>query len=462
MKNKHAIVIGASMTGLVTARVLSNYFEQVTVLERDELNATPTPRKSVPQGQHLHALLAKGRYLLNHYFPGLTDELVAQGALEGDPTEKTNWFVDGDYRYKTKLGHTAILLTRPLVETTVRRRVMGLPNVTIVTKVDVKELLASADKARVLGVKLEHRQVESQPEASELHADLVVDCAGRGSAAVKWLAALGFDKPAEEIIKVDLAYATRTYRRRPEQGDDAYFISPTPPHEFCGAGAFPVDGDRWVVTLAGYFGNHPPADEKGFNEFARNLPAPDIYNLINDSEPLTEIVTFKYPHSLRRRYEALQRHPEGYLVLGDAVCSFNPIYGQGMTSASLQADALNTLLAQAGGHLQGLWRRFYPAASKVVDGPWQLAAGADFAYPQAQGKKPAGADFINGYIARLQRATQHDPVVHAAFIACTNLLAPTSSLFAPNILIRVWRHGGQQSHANVRPASSTLASSSAD
>jgi 2-polyprenyl-6-methoxyphenol hydroxylase-like FAD-dependent oxidoreductase len=462
MKNKHAIVIGASMAGLVTARVLSDYFEQVTVLERDELPATPTPRKSVPQGQHLHALLAKGRYLLNHYFPGLTDELVAQGALEGDPTEKTNWFVDGGYRHKTKLGHTAILLTRPLVETTLRGRVLGLPNLSLVTNVDVKELLASADKAQVLGVKLEQRQAEGKPVASELYADLVVDCAGRGSAAVKWLAALGYAKPAEETIKVDLAYATRTYRRRPEQGDEAYFISPTPPHEFCGAGAFPVDGNRWVVTLAGYFGQHPPADENGFNEFARNLPAPDIYNLIKDSEPLTEIVTFKYPFSLRRRYEALQRHPEGYLVLGDAVCSFNPIYGQGMTSASLQADALNTLLAQAGGNLQGLWRRFYPAASKAVDGPWQLAAGADFAYPQAQGNKPAGTDFINRYIARLQRATHHDPVVHAAFIACTNLLMPTASLFAPDILFRVWRHGGQRHRASVRPASATLASSSAD
>lgn len=436
MRRSHAIVIGASMAGLITARVLSEHFEKVIVLERDEPGEAPEPRKGVPQGRHLHALLAPGLAHLDRFFPGLVADLVSRGAIQGDPGLKTIWYVDGGYRTPTPLGQLSLLATRPLIETTVRHHVQALPNVTLLTGVEVRSLIVTPDKRQVLGVRLERR---NNAEAGELHADLVVDCSGRGSAAPRWLAALGYARPAEEAIKVDLMYATRLYRRRPEQGDLARFISPTPPHETRGAAMFPVEGERWILTQAGYLGDHPPADEPGFNAFAASLPAPDIHKLILDSEPVSEIMTFKYPASLRRRYDRLTHHPEGLLVLGDAHCSFNPIYGQGMTSGIQQAVALYDLLTQAAGQVDGLWRRFYPAAARVVDQPWQLAAGADLAYPQTEGERPAAVGVINRYMAHVQRATHTDSVVHQAFLKCINLVQPPAALFAPAILWRVWR-----------------------
>ena len=203
------------------------------------------------------------------------------------------------------------------------------------------------------------------------------------------------------------------------------------------------ENNLWMLTLAGWGGDHPPSYEAGFVEFARSLSAPDMYETIHQNEPLSDIVVHKFPSNLRRHYEKMSRFPEGYLVLGDAVCSFNPIYGQGMSSAALQAAELDKVFTeqQEQGHSQGLWQRYFKRVAKVVDSIWQSAVGADFNYPTTEGKKAPGTDLINAYMTRLTKVSNHDPVVCLALLKAMNLLVPSTSLFHPRIMRRVLRGG---------------------
>ncbi len=433
---KHAIVIGGSIAGLMTARALSDFFERVTILERDPVTDRPEARKGQPQTRHLHALLAGGLGIMGEFFPDLPDGMAAAGAKVDDMAVNVRWYVAGGYRQQFKSGLSGSLSSRPMLEWQVRQRVLALPNVTLLDRYSVEQPLVNEDRTRIIGVRATRRVEGAASE--EMLADLVVDASGRGAAAPKWLETLGYSRPQEESIKVNLGYATRIYRRKPGDaaGLDAIFVSPKPPQGKRAGLIFYMEDDRWIVTLVGSHGDHPSDDEEAFMEFARSLEAPDIYNVITRLEPLSDIMLHKFPASLRRRYEKLTRFPEGYLVLGDAVSSFNPVYGQGMTSASMQAKALHTLLAERSS-LSGLWQPYFARISKVLDIPWQLAAGADFAFEGTEGKKPPAADLINAYMTRVNLATHHDTVVYGAFLRVLNLMAPPTSLFHPKILWRV-------------------------
>ena len=323
------------------------------------------------------------------------------------------------------------------MEATVRGRVLALPNVEAVEGARVRGLLTTADKSRVTGVRFQR----SGGSAEALQADLTLDASGRGSRTPVWLDALGYSRPAEDEIRIGVGYTSRCYRREPSDlgGDFGAIITGTPPHERRMGTVLRIDGDRWHVTLSGFLGDHAPADEAGFLAFARSLPAPDVYGFLKGADPVSEFATYRFPSSLRRRYERLARFPEGVLVTGDALCSFNPIYGQGMSVAALEALALRDSLAEQRESLDGLRRRFFHRAAKVVDTPWGLAAGADFAYPEVEGKRPFGTVLTTRYVARLHAVAAHDEVVCRAFFEVINLLAPPASLFRPRIAFRVLR-----------------------
>lgn len=427
-KGKHAVVIGGSMAGLMVARVLSDHFARVTLLERDPVNDAAEPRKGQPQARHLHGLLAAGLDAMCRYFPDLKEGLGAQGALFNDMGATMRWYAFGGYRLQFKSGLTGAVMSRPLLEWQIRQRVLALANVELRDQCSVLRLLTSGTPAQVSGVEIDDRSPAGGKEM--LTADLVVDASGRGSAAPKWLADLGYTPPQESEVKISVGYATRLYRRSASDpyGEQLLLISPQPPHDKRGGFMFPIEQDRWIVSLGCWSGDYPPTDEQGFLDFARSLAAPDIYNLISRSEPLSEITPYRYPSSLRRHYEKLTAFPTGFLVVGDAICSFNPVYGQGMTSATMQAAALDQVLQQAP---QGaaLARDFFKAAAKVVDIPWQLAVGEDFRYPGTSGSKAPGTDFINRYVTRVHQATHTDPVVYGAFLQVMNLLKPPASLF---------------------------------
>ena len=427
-----ASVIGGSMAGLLAARVLSDYFEEVVLFDRDRFPTDVADRKGVPQGRHAHALLSSGRQALESLFPGLVEELTAKGALRVD-IKGLRWFDNGGYHARCT-GIEALLASRALLETHVRARVRALRNVRLIDGCDVESLMLTPDSSRVTGVRA---KLVAGGAEQDYPADLVVEAGGRGSQTPAWLGAAGFQQPVEESIRVGLAYSTRIFRRRPEHldGDFAMIIPSAPPGRRGGA-MLAMEGDRWMVTLFGMLGDDPPTDSQGFVDFARSLPAPDIYNVVTSAEPLTDPLPFKYPASCRRRYENLERFPEGYLVFGDAICSFNPIYGQGMSVAALQARAL---AASLGAATAGVAKRFFTAAAKVVDNPWLMAVGGDLRYPSVEGPRTAIGNFINWYLGKLHIAARKDPELTLAFHTVANLLADPPTLLKPGIAFRVAR-----------------------
>jgi 2-polyprenyl-6-methoxyphenol hydroxylase-like FAD-dependent oxidoreductase len=188
------------------------------------------------------------------------------------------------------------------------------------------------------------------------------------------------------------------------------------------------------VTLTGILGDRPPTDPKGFEDFARSLRFPDVYEAIRDGKPLEDAVAFQYPANVRNRYERLSDFPDGLLVLGDAVCAFDPIYGQGMSSAALQAEALQAVLA---GAEPLTWQRYFRAIAGAIEAPWQISSGGDLAFPGVTGRRTATVRIVNAYLPRLHAVAAKDAELSKAFVRVTGLLDPPQSLLRPAIALRV-------------------------
>lgn len=402
---EHAVVIGASMAGLLASRVLSDYFQRVTLIDRDDLPEQVENRQGVPQGRHLHTLLVRGEQIISNLFPGIDTELVQAGATKLDMPGDVLWFQEGGYKIRFNSGIIALFMSRPLLEYYVRRRVLAVENLTCLQHCDVKHLNASSDHTRVTGVKIQQRTAGST-EVS-LAADLVVDATGRASRSPKWLEALGYPRPEESAVKVDITYTSRTYRQNRDLLPNAkgLVILPAPPDVKRAGGLFPIEGGRWILTLAGWLGEQAPRDEQGFLEFAKGLASPDIYHVISRAEPLSDFVVHRFPSSLHHHYERMTRFPEGYLVTGDALCSFDPVYGQGMSVSAMEAEALDRCLEQASqrNSLQGLSHDFFHEAVQAIKNPWMLAVGEDFRFPGVTGPKPVGIDLTQCATKVLQR-----------------------------------------------------------
>jgi 2-polyprenyl-6-methoxyphenol hydroxylase-like FAD-dependent oxidoreductase len=432
-----AVVLGGSMAGLLAARVLADAYRQVTVIDRDELPEAPGHRRGVPHGRHVHALLARGQQGLEELLPGLTAELVALGAPVGDLLADGRWYLSGHLLRQGPSGLVAVSASRPLLEGRVRARVRALPNVAFLDARDIVGLAATPDGRRVTGVRVRRRAGGGEEEP--VGADLVVDATGRGSRTPVWLEALGYARPEREQVHIGLGYATRTYRMAPDVlgGDLAVVHGATPEHPR-GAALLALEGGRWMVSVGGILGDHPPTDPDGFLDFARSLQFPVIYQAIRDAEPLDDPVGFRFPVSVRHRYERLDPFPDGLLVVGDALCSFNPVYGQGMTVAALEALALRRHLRRGG---QPSPHRFFADLAGVVDVPWDLAVGGDLRFPGVPGRRPLKNRLINGYLARLHAAAAADADLAAAFLRVAGLVAPPESLLRPAVAARVLRPG---------------------
>ena len=429
----HAIVLGASLGGLLAARVLTDHFARVTLVERDELPVAAENRKGVPQGRHSHALLARGAEGLERFFPGLTQALAVAGVPSGDIGLSCRFMLGGRRLQTCTTGLRAVLVSRPLLEHHVRQRVRERAGGLQLLQRHVARRLHFAG-SRVSGV---HVAPMGEPESERLlEADLIVDATGRGSKTPEWLGANGFPKPEDESVHVGVSYATRLFRRQPTDaaGDLGIVIAAHPPNTRAGV-AIVQEGGRWTVTLNGYFGERAPLDLNGFIEFARGLPSPDLYELIKAAEPLGDGVGANYPASVRRRFERLRRFPDRYLAFGDAICSFNPIFGQGMTVAVLQAELLEARLSEG---LDRLAPRFFAGASRVIDGPWSIAVGNDLRFPQAVGARSLGGRLINRYLDHYVRAAASDPVLSRAFFEVSNLRAPPASLLRPLLACRAF------------------------
>lgn len=446
---RRAVVIGASMAGLLAARVLADTFDEVILLERDALPSDAAPRKGTPHAVHAHGLLARGRDILEALFPGFTAALVAQGAIAGDIGSQVE-VVAGRRPFASRaLGVTGIAASRLLIEAELRRRVLAMPVVRLMGEVNVIEPVCEG--GRVRGVRWTPMPGDGLPRL--LEADLVLDCSGRASRMPAWLRAWGYEAPQEERVVVRISYATRYFERDPDEPLPLAVICPaTPGQPRPGVLlAQEPEGDgppRWVLTLGGYAHDEAPTDSAAWPERTRDIGAAPLVAMAAGRPALGPLLRYAFPHSQRRRYERLRRFPPGLLAMGDALTSFNPIYGQGMTVAACEALALRDALA---GNEAGLHRRFFNAAAKAIDIPWQLAVGSDLALPQVEGPRPLPVRVVNAYIGRLMRAATRDAVVAGAFVRVMHLLAAPPSLFAPGLLWRVWRHGGKHAMEQAPP-----------
>ncbi|MEV7389983.1 MULTISPECIES: FAD-binding protein [unclassified Streptomyces] len=431
----HCVVLGASIAGLFAARVLSDTFDRVTLVDRDELPATDENRRGVPQGRHAHAILPAGTRGLQEMFPGLLEEFEAAGIpVVREPTEM--YFAPGGHllcqegRYADPTP--TYQPTRPQLEGRVRERVRKLPGVEIIDRCEAGALLSTPDGTRVTGVRVVERAGGAE---RELTADLVVDATGRGGRTTRWLADLGYEPPREDRIAVDIKYVSRSLRIAPGAlGRRKVVIVGAEPGRPTGATLLQHEEDRWMLTLIGYGGHHPSTDPADFLEFAKPIVPPDVFEALCAAEPLDDPVAHRYPASVRRRYERLKRFPDGLLVFGDAICSFNPVYGQGMSVAALQAAVLRDCLARGRDRLP---YRFFRAAARRIEVAWQMAVGSDLALPQVEGGRPLPVRLTNAYFARLLTAAERDPALTQEFVKVSSLLSSPLILLGPVTVGRV-------------------------
>jgi 2-polyprenyl-6-methoxyphenol hydroxylase-like FAD-dependent oxidoreductase len=428
----HAVVLGGSMAGLAAASALTTRFDAVTIVDRDVLPDGHADRQGVPQGRHVHVLLTPGKAALERLFPGLVDGLAADGAVLADLAERGRMWVNGRQLALGPAGPADVSASRPFVEGHVRARVRDDATITILERHQATELVADRTRRRITGLRVADR---AGVTPRTIGADLVVDCSGRGSRAPRWLSALGYASPPVDEVRVDLRYATRQYRLPADvlDGDLLAMVGPLADDPRAGW-LSRVEGDRWTLTLAGMAGVRPPIDPDGFEAFAASLATPVLHRAIRSGDPLDEPVAFGYPASTRRRYDRVRDLPDGFLVAGDAVCSFNPIYGQGMTVAALEALALRSFLEQ--GQVPSA-RTWFRAITPLIDTPWDLAVGGDLAIDGIEGRRTAADRLLDRYMDRYFAAAEHDAVLGVRFARVTSLLEPPGRLLHPASVARV-------------------------
>ena len=431
----HAVVIGGSIAGLMTATVLARRFDRVTIVDRDRLPTGAQFRDGVPQSRHLHALLRRGLEVLESLYPGFEADLLAAGGVRLQGRDFLRLSAAGWARRFD--GPPLVAATRELIEWSVRRRTLQSSKIAVLHEHEVDRLIASPDRSGVAGLHLHPRRAA---ETTALYADLVVDASGRNSKAPGWLEALRYGKPKETVIDSFLGYATCVYKIPGDFNADwkILMIGDKPPSMPRAGILAPIEGNRWMLTLGGYGRDYPPTDREGFVEFARSLRSDLIYRAVKDAEPLTRISGFRTTMNRRRHYEAMKRWPERFVVLGDAACAFNPIYGQGMGVAAMTAAALREVVA--GAMEPGFARCMQTQVARASAGAWVIATGADVRYPTTVGRQPGAVDrMMQRYLDRVIEVSMQDATVNQAFIRVVHLLDAPSALFRPAVAWRTLR-----------------------
>ena len=429
----HAVVLGASMAGLFATRVLLDRFETVTLVEKDPLPDDVIVRPGTPQARHIHVMQKAGQETLEGLFPGYGEELTEAGALEIDLTSDVEIYEQGDFLADGPTRIQQYSASRPLFEQITRRRVAAFDRVTIRDGCHFVDYLVDDDVSTVAGV-----TVRTADGVREVPAELVVDATGRTSRTPVWLEKRGYTSPTTDEVYIDLAYSTAIVER-PTDDRRALLVLPDPPRRR-GCAIFPIERGRWLMTLVGMHGDHPPTDPEGFRDYAASLPVSDATRLIDEHGLVSEdVYRYPIPSNRRRRYEDLERFPDGLVVVGDAIASFNPIYGQGMSVAALEAMQLHHTLATDDVDEVGL--RFFERAHRVVDDAWNVAVGSDFQFTETTGPKPLGTDLLNRYVARLNRKAHTDGRLSDAFNRVVIMEERPASLFRPSVAWRVLKPG---------------------
>lgn len=426
-RGDHAVVVGGSIAGLLAARVLADAFERVTVFERDEYPTDAESRRGVPQGTQIHALLEAGRATLEDLFPGYGERLLEAGGILIDGASDIKLYQEGGVLADGPRRFPVYSASRPLFEQVVRERLTEFDGVTVRADSHVAGYRTDGAATTVTGV-----TVRDGETTTSVDADLVVDATGRTSTTPEWLTAHGYDAPPVDEVTIDIGYSTTALERPPD--DRRAFLMPASAPQTRGGAIFPIEGGRWLVNLHGVTGDHPPTTFADLPAFASTLPVDDVAELLERYPQAGEVEFYPFPSSRRRYYESLDRFPDGLLVTGDAIASFNPIYGQGISTAALEALHLHHALASGDDSLPA---RFFDRAADVVDIAWTMSTGADAAFAGTSGSPPLGAGLFDRYLSRLSRKAHDDGRLRDAFFRVTMMERHPKSLFRPGVLARV-------------------------
>ncbi len=431
-----AVVIGGGMAGLLSAQALSTTFNDVTIVERDHMGQSSGHRGGVPQDRHVHTLWAAGMAAIEGLVPGVEEDLRAAGGVKVGFWGGFQWYLPvGVWSTRWPSVQEIVSCSRPLLEHVVRSRVLAAGRVRIADGQEVTGLRLTA--GAVSGVSVRARGTDG--DETDLAADLVVDASGRRSGLPGWLPG----RPAQTVVDPEIGYSTRFVTLAPHRLVDfqGLYIQLAPPHHTRGAIMFPVENGQWVVTLLGACRDYPPTDEDGFLDFARSLRSPMLYETIRDARPATPIWGHRHTANQRRHYERLTTMPAGLVALGDSLCAFNPIYGQGMTVAALQAAALGDMCRRRVRVPSDAARLSRPAQrtmARIAGRGWLVSASEDRRYP-VTGGAGAATRVLHRYMDRVMLATTVDPTVAHTFLRVLNMLDKPFTLQRPDVMVRVVR-----------------------
>ena len=438
MVGDHAVVLGASMGGLLAARVLADFYRTVTVVERDVLPDNPATRQGVPQGRHGHVLLRRGSQILSDLFPGILDDLVADGVPvwnDGDLSK-----IDVSFRGHriARSGHFADLPStafyspsRPFLEFHVRQRIRALENVTMLERRDVLELTSTPQRDHITGVRIADHQSGAE---ERLDADLVIDAMGRGSRTPAFLEGLGYERPTENELVIRLTYSSQPFRVPPGTLNEKVYVYNFVPGRPKAVSLFGYEHDTWLLTVQGITGQETPFNHAEMLEFAAAVAPDHIVAALQSGQFTGEVARHRFHSNRWRRYDKLSKLPSGLLVIGDAICSFNPIYGQGMTVASMDALVLRDCLRDGGPDLS---RRYFAATAKGIGVAWQMAVSSDLALPEVKAKRPISVRLPNAYNDSVLSAAETNLHVAEQFWKVLNLVELPSHLLRPAVMVRV-------------------------
>lgn len=426
---EHAVVIGGSMAGLLAARVLSDAFDRVTIIERDKVNSTPTFRRGVPQGNHVHVLLEAGRAILNDLFPGYSCDLSDGGAQILNMGTDIEFHEDGVFRAAPEDPLELNCASRPLIEHVTRTHTLDIDGIKMRDQCHVKEFLTNSTADEVQGVTISNEEHDHE----ELTAEVVVDATGRKSITPNWLESQGYERPTRDTVEINLAYAT-VHLNRPSDAERGIHAIQSPPQTRGGV-ALPEEGGRWVMTLFGVHGDHPPQTVEGLRDFAATLPVDNFTRLLDEYEVISDEVAFHpFPASLKNRYWELDDFPEGLVVCGDAIASLNPVYGQGISVIALQIMELHHALANG---TDELGVRFFDRVASVVENAWALSVGADRRYEETPETPSVKEQLAHRYLDRMVQKAAYDRELAGVYADVMTLQYPLERLFKPRVMWRV-------------------------
>ncbi|MDH3658324.1 MAG: FAD-dependent monooxygenase [Nitrosopumilus sp.] len=428
MMQEKAIVIGGSIAGLLAARVLSDYFKEVILIEKDSCMENGKVRIGTPQANHIHILLVKGREILQDFFPELERDLIKKGANKIDFLNDIRYRLPSGWAPKFNSGIITFTCTRTLLENTIRHQIQKISKIKIEKGKHITSFVL--EKSNKISLKTK--------ENEEIHGDLIVDCTGRNTKTPSWLEDIGFPKPRETKIDSFVRYSTRRYipTKKNRKWKMLVILNKPITNPRIG-GIYPIEEGKWLVGLYSIGKNYPPTDEKGFLEFTKHLESRELYDALKDAVPDSEIYGYQVQGSRKYHYEEMPQWPENFIVLGDAVSIFNPYYGQGITSAALGAEALDDMLKN-NKMKNDFTRKFQKRLATAVSLPWILGTSEDLRWPTTVGKRPNTITrMVQNHAQKVLLLSPKSTLAAKSFQQMMHMIKSPAIIFHPVILLQL-------------------------